>query len=270
MPTRLDLQVQRLQRRGYTWPIPWEAVSALAYDEDCRTSAYPCDAGRPTIGWGQTRSIELGMVWTEDECDLDFYKDVRIYTAKVAKMAGPNTNVNQLGAMVRFSWNCGLEGFAKSSFLKLHLQGNFLAAAEAIGLWNKARNTQTGQLEVKTYLVARRARERAMYLTPAPDTPGPARVQAVEPESKLTQSPINRAAATGGVVTASATVAQMVEPLSKQVGELSGTAAMVKGLGEQVQEFLGFPPIVLALVAVVGISLYIIHWRNEQRRQGRA
>lgn len=270
MPTRLDLQVQRLHNRNWGWEIPWDSVEMLAYEEDCRTTAYLCDAGRPTIGWGQTRDIELGMRWTELQCDEDFHKDLHVYIRKIAKLCGPNTNENQLGAFVCFSWNIGPAGFASSSALKRHLEGNYLAAAEAICLWDKARNRKTGQLEQKDYLVRRRAREKAHYLKPPEDSPALPRVQAVEPESKLTQSPINKAAATGGVVTAATGVAQILEPLSRQVGELTTAADMVKGLGDKAQEFLGFPPLVLVCALVVGLAFYIIHWRNEQRRQGRA
>jgi hypothetical protein len=48
--------------------------------------------------------------------------------------------------------------------LRKHNEGDYDAAARAFGLWNKAKNPATGQLQVLRGLTARRAAESALYL----------------------------------------------------------------------------------------------------------
>ena len=64
--------IERLRNRKYNWLIPWEAVELIASKEGCVLKAYLCPAGIPTIGWGETDGIRLGVQWDEETADSKF------------------------------------------------------------------------------------------------------------------------------------------------------------------------------------------------------
>lgn len=276
--TELDRHIARLKARNYDWPIAWESVEALARNEDCRLVAYLCPAKVWTIGWGETEDIEPGMRWTEDQVDARFYLEIRKYTAKVAAMCTLTPNENQLGALVRLAYNIGLRrdkptkgGLYWSSVLRLHNAGDFDGAARAFQLYNKARNRQTGKLEVLPGLVSRRAAEAAAYLQPDPEAPVERMPQAVAEESKLTASPIAQSgAATAGVgVLAGATqLADAVNDNSGALGSIKTALGSVKELVHQVADFVGVQPGLLVCIVMVVAGIAVIRYRRQQRAEG--
>lgn len=251
MSTRLDAAIARLQARGYSWPIAWPAVEQIARSEDCRLTAYECIAGVWTIGWGETSGIVQGMVWTEDQVDARFYQQLVKYAARVEALCTLEPDANQLGAMVSLAYNVGLAGFARSTVLRRHNEGNFQAAARAFRLWNKAH--VNGVLTEVAGLTARRAREEALYLESVGDAPRDPMPQAVVSESSLAASPITQASAVtavGGLAT------------------LSQAFDQGKAIADKVSEFVGLPtPALLAGVVIIG-ALVISQQRAKQRREG--
>ena len=269
---RLDDHIRRLQNRNYAWPIPWADVEALGRSEDCRLVAYLCPAGVPSIGWGETAGgITLDMRWTEDQCDAVFFKEVCRYTSRVESMLEKPANPNQLGAMVRFTYNIGFRrdkptkaGFYWSSVRRLHNEGNYTAAARAFGLQNMYTDPDTGQKVVSKGLTARRAAESAAYTRPVEGTPKERIPQAVEGESSLSASPIAR----GGAVTVATGAVAGASSLADQLGGVSDTLASAKEFAGQVVDFIGLPPGTLGAVILVLAGYYVMKWRKKQRDEG--
>lgn len=262
--TRIDTHVARLQAHGWGWPIPWEAVEALARNEDCRTSAYLCPASVWTIGWGETMGVTADMRWTEDQADARFLQQVTKYTHRVEALLTAPANANQLGALVRLAYNIGLQGLAGSTVLRQHNAGNFDAAARAFGLWNKAR--VGGVLQVLNGLTLRRAAEAAMYLSPVGDAPAPRMPQAVAPESTLAKSPMAR----DGVLAAGSGAALAVPTMADHLGQASGLVATVKGIAQQAADFIGVPPLLIVAAVLVYVGFNEVRWRRRQRQEGHA
>lgn len=251
--TRLDKHIDRLRTRHADWPIPWIDVEALGRSEDCRQTAYRCIAGRWSIAWGETEGVTPEMHWTLDQCDARFLQQVTRYARKVEAMCTLPPNANQLGAFVRLAYNIGLAALAKSTAMRRHNAGDFAAAARAISLWDKYTDPQTGQLRVSAGLSARRALERARYLTPLDDAPREPMPQAVEAESGLAKSPILQGAATVG---------------AGGLG-LAGTALeQGKVIADKVQEFVGLPWQALLAGVIVIAVVVIANQRSKQRDQG--
>ena len=271
MSARIDAHIARLKARGWEWPIPWAAVELIARKEDCRLDAYPCIAGKPTIGWGETQGIRLGMRWTEDQADARFHQQLRKYAARVDALCKIDPTANQLGALTCFAYNVGfgdpkakppIPGFETSTVLRQHNAGNPDAASRAFGLWNKA--TVGGVLQEVRGLTLRRAAEAAMYLTPEDDAPGERMPQAVAAESSLAKSPI----AQGGAVTVAAGAVTGASTIAEQLGEASGTLASVKSVAAQVVEFVGMPPSAILALVLIGAGVAVYHWRAKQRAEG--
>lgn len=246
------------------WAIPLEAVRVIAESESLRLKAYRCPAGVPTIGWGETDGVRMGDICTKEQADAWLCEDVAERARAVRGMCTVDPGDSELGAMVSLAYNIGVDGLRGSTVLRQHNAGNRQAAARAFSLWNKAKNKNTGKLEVLDGLTLRRAREAALYLTPDDSMHAEPMPQAVEAESKLTASPINVSGAativTGGGLTISA--------VTDQIQQASGLLSTIKGSVAQLADFIGFPPVVLVGVGLVVLGWIIVKNRRAQRSQG--
>jgi lysozyme len=240
------------------------AVAEIAESEGLRLKAYRCPAGKWTIAWGETDGVRPGDTCSKEQADRWLLEDVTDRAKAVRRMCIVEPSENELGALVSLAYNIGLDGLKKSTVLRQHNAGNRQAAARAFGLWNKARNPRTGQLDVLDGLTARRARESALYLTPDDPADAGTMPQAVEAESSLAKSPINAGGATaiglGGVIA--------VSQVADQVQEASGVLATVKGAALQVADFVGVPPGMLLALGLVAVGWLVISNRVRQRREG--
>lgn len=135
--------------------------------EGLKLVAYACPANVPTIGWGHTATV----TWTDiankrqitvEEAEALLVQDLEKFEQGVLAVLTRETNQYQFDAFVSLAYNIGLAAFARSTALRKHNEGDFVAAAAAIERFNKAR--VNGQLQVLRGLVRRRAAERALYL----------------------------------------------------------------------------------------------------------
>lgn len=245
----------------YPWPIPLEAVGLIADAEGLRLTAYRCPAGVPTVGWGHTGpDVILGStVWTKEQADRALLKDIQETVEAVLAKCTLAPTGNQLGAMVSLSFNVGATGFAKSTVLKRHNAGDWQAASRAFGLWNKAR--VNGTLVELAGLTARRAAEAALYLRPEGDAPVLEMPQAVEAESSMTASPINRS----GVVAATTGVIAILSDAGTSLGGLREPLGAVRDL---MANALSVPPSWILPLMLVGVGLAVVYWRMKQRSGG--
>lgn len=133
--------------------------------EQCRLKAFlPTPNDVPTIGWGRTRGVRMGMTQTQAQADADFAADLVDRSAALTKMlAGAATTQDQFDAMLSLAYNIGVANFAGSSVLTNHKAQHYQTAALAFRLWCKQRNRRTHELEVLAGLVKRRAAEALIY-----------------------------------------------------------------------------------------------------------
>jgi lysozyme len=254
--------IARLKARNYAWPIPWAIVYEMAFNEDCRLTAYRCPANVWTWGWGETAGVVPGQSITEDQADLMFFHAVCHYAQQVQAMCRVYTNENQLGALVSLAYNIGLRdgkkrsGLYYSSVLALHNQGKPLDASRAFNLYNKAH--VNGVLVELAGLTSRRAMESALYLRPAPgEQPVSAPVQEVAPASSLVVSPIAVAGAATGV---SGVVKVVTEYSDQAKGALDTRAYAATTFGLN-------PGLVLGVVLLVAGAV-TVYYRYKQRSGG--
>jgi lysozyme len=250
------MRVLALLGRPIEWPCPKTAVEAIAMEEDCRLKAYLCTASKATNGWGETDGVRLGMVWTQEYADERFRLSLVKWTDAVKRFIGdaPTTD-NQLSAMLCLAYNIGLAAFEKSTVLRLHKKGDYAGAARAFHLFNKSR--QNGVLLENPVLVGRRQREAAIYSTPDDSDELQAMPQAVETQSKLSQSPVMMSGVVGaasGVVTVLKGTLDTVTDATQKVSEVAGTFQMS-------------PLIVLGLI-IVAVGATSAYWRWKQREGG--
>lgn len=125
--------------------------------EGCKLKAYICPAGVLTIGFGSTGShVKPGMVITMDQAEELLRSDLRRFEDYVAAKCAPATD-NQFSALVSFAFNVGEGALDKSTLRRMHLEGNYEAAAGQFARWNKAGG------KVLPGLTRRREAEAALY-----------------------------------------------------------------------------------------------------------
>ena len=232
-----------------------EGVRRIHASEGFRALAYLCPAGVPTIGFGTTKDVtaaDVGnRVITMAEATRLAALDLAVFEDAVNRLCKVIPTQAQFDAMVSLTYNIGIGAFTNSSVLRAHNRGDFMAAGRAFALFDKAR--VKGELKVMKGLTRRRAEESAIYLSSLPGPSIEPMPQAVEPESKLTASPINKASAIAGV---SAVIAGATE-ITNAVSSLK---AGVTSLGDWLVPAL--------LVAVVLACCFVVYQRYKQRKFG--
>jgi lysozyme len=236
-------------------------VRLITEFEGFRPTAYRDVVGVWTIGHGFTHGVREGDTLTLEQSMRRLRTELGQYERGVLEATQGRANQNEFDALVSFAFNVGVAGMKRSSVIKAHLRGDKQAAGRAFALWNKAGG------KVWPGLTRRRAAEAALYLTPMPDdisdpVEGPRleMPQSVDPESNMTSSTINRAAALTGGAAALASAREIVET-AQGAAEVAHQAAGVLG-------WLGRWAVPVLLVAVVGLAGYIIWQRLKQRRDG--
>lgn len=231
--------------------ISQQGIAAIKRLEGCKLSAYKDMVGVWTIGYGFTDGIMEGMVITQKQADEMLMSRIRPYESAITDACTVKPSQSQFDAMVCLTWNIGIGAFQKSSVLRLHNQGKFKEAANAFGLWNKAK--VGGKLVMVSGLVMRRASESAMYLQDdesARDMP-----QVVNEPPTMTTSNINIAQGAAGVTASLAAIQPIIDAIN----------AFKSGV-----ETLGQWAIPLALIGIVGLCAYTIWQRVQLRNRGQA
>jgi lysozyme len=145
-------------------------LAIIRHYERFEPVCYLCPAGVPTWGYGDTEGLTMADVGVKRTTMPEAERRLQAQVAKRerivrAMLTRPATD-NQVSAMVCLGYNIGNEALRSSSVVRFHNAGDTLRAANAFRLWNKARDPRTGVLKVLNGLVARREKERELYLTP--------------------------------------------------------------------------------------------------------
>lgn len=266
----------QLPNRYLPWPIAWEGVAEIARSEGCRLTAYRDIVGVPTIGWGRTRNVVMGMRQSQAEADADLLHELQGLADEVRACLTQPPSASELGAMVSLAYNIGMgwrgtkrpagakNGFRQSTVLRAHNRGDRAAAARAFALWNKAGG------QVVNGLVARRAREAALYLTPAADDLDASAMLARSWGAGSAEAPQADAPATPE---AEAESALNRSPIA-QSGAVSIVTGVLAGLGglsgelHQVAKNLGVEPLLVVAAVAIGAGAVAVWQRLKQRREG--
>lgn len=125
--------------------------------EGCKLKAYKCPAGVPTIGYGHTKGVTMGMEISQSVADKYLAEDVAPLEKTINKL-GINFRQGQFDALVSFMFNLGEGSFNKSTLKKKILAGAKDAEiAEEFKKWNKAGG------KVLAGLVKRREAEAKLW-----------------------------------------------------------------------------------------------------------
>ncbi len=135
--------------------------------EGCILHPYLDSAGVPTIGYGQTYYPDTGVKVTMDDADITqdqaddmLLQMVQPFEDAVSDAVTIDMTQNNFNALVSFTYNIGINGFKKSTVLRLVNQGVSDDSLKAAFLmWDKAGG------EVNQGLVNRRNKEYEVYIS---------------------------------------------------------------------------------------------------------
>jgi len=115
-------------------------IKLIKESEGCKLKAYKDCIGVVTIGWGQTKGIKEGMVWTQNQADEDLIKTA-LEVLNQAIKASPilmTVNMEKQAAIADFVYNLGIGSYTSSTLKKKVDANDWISAAVEIKRWDKA------------------------------------------------------------------------------------------------------------------------------------
>jgi lysozyme len=139
------------------------AVGTLAAHEGLRLAAYLDPILVPTICYGETKGVRMGMTLTKDQCDEMFVRRVAEFERGVLSCAPglATAPVPRLVAHVSLAYNIGVGGYCKSSVARLFNAGAVQASCDFFLKYNRAGGV------VWRGLTKRREHERELCMRPS-------------------------------------------------------------------------------------------------------
>jgi len=121
----------------------------------------------PTIGYGHTKTVKMGMKITEKQAEALLKKDLAWVELAVNKRVTVPLTQQQYDALCSFVYNLGETNFNNSTLLKRLNNKRYEEAANELLRWNKQGK------KVLRGLTRRREAEKALFLSKT-TTPSPA------------------------------------------------------------------------------------------------
>ena len=137
--------------------ISQEGLSLIKKFEGCELNAYKCAAGVPTIGYGSTHGIEMGMSISKSRAEELLLEDIAKFEEHVKNNVKVPLNQNQFDSMVSWTFNLGGGNLKSSTLLKVLNGMDYTDVPNQIKRWNKANG------KVLEGLIRRREAEALLF-----------------------------------------------------------------------------------------------------------
>jgi len=118
--------------------ITIEGIALIKKFEGCRLESYKCAAGVPTIGYGSTKLVEMGMTITQEDAEELLLKDIAEFEEFVLEASEMPLSQHQFDALVSWTFNLGPSNLNASTMLKVLNKGEYEDVPAQIKRWNKA------------------------------------------------------------------------------------------------------------------------------------
>ena len=144
-------------KRNKDMNISNEGLSLIKKFEGCELNSYKCAAGVPTIGYGSTHGIEMGMSISRARAEELLLEDIAKFEDHVNNNVKVPLNQNQFDAMVSWTFNLGGGNLKSSTLLKVLNGSDYTDVPNQIKCWNKANG------KVLEGLIRRREAEALLF-----------------------------------------------------------------------------------------------------------
>ncbi len=215
----------------------------------------------PTCGYGTTKGVRMGMVWTEEYATQRMMEDLQEAAAFVDQFVKVPINENERGSLILFTNNCG-PGNLKNIIAPLN-KGDAMGTANKFPLYCKAQG------QTLPGLVSRRAREQALFLKPVEAPAEPAMPQTVskaaEPPSAKT---VAVATSTAAVVATQTLPGLPIPSVPPEIADSVANVSIWKDVGEQVwalKDWAVSQPLLAGALSVSITGFYL--WSKKRAAQ---
>ena len=127
--------------------------------EGLKLVAYLDSVGVPTIGYGHTKDVKIGVRCTQEEADAWLLEDLKDAETCVNGAVTVPLTQNEFDALVSFVFNFGCTKFRGSTLLRKLLDSDYDGAALEFRRWDRAGG------QVLAGLTRRRAAEERLFET---------------------------------------------------------------------------------------------------------
>ena len=135
-----------------------EGISLIKKFEGLELEAYKCAAGVWTIGYGHTKDVQPGDVWSESHADHMLEVELEEFEAYIKDNVTAPLSQNQFDALVSWVYNLGPANLKASTMLKVLNSGDYEGVPAQIKRWNKAGG------KVLEGLIRRREAEALLFV----------------------------------------------------------------------------------------------------------
>lgn len=134
------------------------AAGAIAYQfEGERQDPYVDPVGVLTVCVGSTNDVELGRMYSEQECTERFIEELR-WAEQTVRRCTPDAPEQSVPALTSFVFNVGSGAYCSSTLARLSNEGDHVGACKQLYLWVYAGG------QILPGLVKRRKAEAASCL----------------------------------------------------------------------------------------------------------
>ena len=134
-----------------------EGLALIKKFEGLELEAYTCAAGVWTIGYGHTKDVQPGDVWSEAHAEHMLEVELEEFEEYINKYVTVSLSQNQFDALVSWVYNLGPANLKASTMLKVLNDGKYEEVPYQMKRWNKAGG------KVLDGLVRRREAEALLY-----------------------------------------------------------------------------------------------------------
>lgn len=138
--------------------------------EGLKLTPYPCQSGKPTIGYGTTvypdgRRIKMtDPAITENIATAYLMHDISNAESHILRLVTKPLTANQFSALVSFVYNAGSGNFKRSTMLKkININPDDVKIHNEFMKWVKITDPKTGIKVISKGLVRRRQAESVLY-----------------------------------------------------------------------------------------------------------
>jgi lysozyme len=115
-----------------------EGLALIKKFEGLELNAYRCAAGVWTIGYGHTKDVERGDVWTEAQADAALKHELIEFEGYINDLVECSLTQNQFDALVSWVYNLGPANLQASTLLKKLNASDYEDVPSQLKRWNKA------------------------------------------------------------------------------------------------------------------------------------
>ena len=125
--------------------------------EGCELEAYQDSVGVWTIGYGSTRGVKQGDVWSQEKAEIMLVDELEEYGAYVEDLVTVPLNQQQYDALTSWTFNLGASNLKRSTLLQVLNKGDYDGVPQQIKRWNKVNG------QVNDGLIRRRDAEALLF-----------------------------------------------------------------------------------------------------------